>query len=106
MGDTSTTFDRFVGMCFDDKEPGTPRTVHLRLEPHHCNPTGAINGGVILSLAPRGGRGRCRKIRAAMVGSVIAEGTLISGRDVRGIPADLKLAGDRGATALRRSGWR
>jgi uncharacterized protein (TIGR00369 family) len=51
MDDTSTTFDRFVGMRFDDKEPGTLRTAHLRIEPHHCNPTGAINGGVILSLA-------------------------------------------------------
>jgi 1,4-dihydroxy-2-naphthoyl-CoA hydrolase len=47
----STTFDQFVGMRFDDYESGMPRTGHLIIEAHHCNPTGAINGGVILSLA-------------------------------------------------------
>jgi 1,4-dihydroxy-2-naphthoyl-CoA hydrolase len=51
MDDATITFDQFVGMRFDDTEPGTPRTAHLHIEPHHCNPTGAINGGVILSLA-------------------------------------------------------
>lgn len=49
--ESSTPFDQFVGMRFDDHESGMPRTGHLRIEAHHFNPTGAINGGVILLLA-------------------------------------------------------
>ena len=42
------TFDRYMGMEFDHDGPGTAR---IRVEPHHCNPTGNVNGGVIISLA-------------------------------------------------------
>jgi len=60
-GNVSTTFDQFVGMRFDDHESGMPRTGHLIIEAHHCNPTGAINGGVILSLADKPGDRRRRR---------------------------------------------
>jgi len=42
------TFDRYMGMEFDLEGPGTAR---IRIQPHHCNPTGNVNGGVIISLA-------------------------------------------------------
>src|SRR5262252_5882417 len=42
------TFDRYIGMTMDDAGPDTARIV---IEAHHCNPTGNINGGVIISLA-------------------------------------------------------
>jgi uncharacterized protein (TIGR00369 family) len=43
------TFDEYLGMEFEEVngEPGS----RIAIEPHHCNPTGNINGGVILALA-------------------------------------------------------
>jgi len=41
------TFDEYIGMAM---EPDG-MTASIRIEPHHCNPTGNINGGVIISLA-------------------------------------------------------
>ena len=50
-GSERTTFDRFIGMQPPgDSEPGCLRS-KIELLPHHCNPTGYVNGGVILSLA-------------------------------------------------------
>jgi uncharacterized protein (TIGR00369 family) len=51
-----TTFDRYIGMDYihDDKEEDdeqVPGQAQIKIEPHHCNPTGNINGGVIISLA-------------------------------------------------------
>ena len=43
------TFDQFIGMEREDSDLGTASRVHI--QPHHCNPTGNINGGVILTLA-------------------------------------------------------
>ena len=43
------TFDELIGMRMD--EGGPPFSATIRIEPHHCNPTGNINGGVIISLA-------------------------------------------------------
>ncbi|MBM4269063.1 MAG: PaaI family thioesterase [Deltaproteobacteria bacterium] len=43
------TFDRFVGMEFE--EEGGELVARLAVQAHHCNPTGNVNGGVILSLA-------------------------------------------------------
>lgn len=46
-----STFDRLIGMQPpDDAEPGCLRS-RIVIEPHHCNPTGFVNGGVFLSLA-------------------------------------------------------
>ncbi len=43
------TFDQFIGMQhFDDDDVAGAR---IEILPHHCNPTGNINGGVIISLA-------------------------------------------------------
>lgn len=46
-----TTFDRFIGMTAIDGSEQTPGQAQIVIEPHHCNPTGNINGGVIISLA-------------------------------------------------------
>ena len=43
------TFDEFIGMkhSFEDGR----QVAVVEIEPHHCNPTGNINGGVFLSMA-------------------------------------------------------
>lgn len=59
----TTTFDQHIGMrIVEDAADGT-LVAEIDIEPHHCNPTGAINGGVILSLADNlstGSAGRAR----------------------------------------------
>jgi uncharacterized protein (TIGR00369 family) len=42
------TFDEYIGMVHSD---GSGVRAHIDIELHHCNPTGNINGGVIISLA-------------------------------------------------------
>ena len=42
------TFDEFIGMEHDDGDVDSAR---VTIQPHHCNPTGNINGGVFLTLA-------------------------------------------------------
>jgi len=42
------TFDQYIGMQHVD---AAQAAAHIRIEPHHCNPTGNVNGGVIISLA-------------------------------------------------------
>lgn len=42
------TFDAYIGLELGD---GDEMTGSVRIEAHHCNPTGNINGGLILSLA-------------------------------------------------------
>ena len=54
-----TTFDRYIGMDYIDSEENddeqddrqAPGQAQIKIETHHCNPTGNINGGVIISLA-------------------------------------------------------
>lgn len=41
------TFDEYIGMEYD----GSGAAVRIRIEAHYCDPTGNINGGVIISLA-------------------------------------------------------
>lgn len=43
------TFDEHLGMQFEEGEGG--REAKISIELHHCNPTGNINGGVIIALA-------------------------------------------------------
>jgi 1,4-dihydroxy-2-naphthoyl-CoA hydrolase len=43
------TFDEYIGMEHVES-PGEVAAV-VRIESHHCNPTGNINGGVFLSMA-------------------------------------------------------
>ena len=40
------TFDEFIGVTYHDDNVAT-----IDIEPHHCNPTGNINGGVLISIA-------------------------------------------------------
>ena len=42
-------FDEYIGMRRDKDGPGD--SAQIDIEPHHCNPTGNINGGVLISLA-------------------------------------------------------
>jgi uncharacterized protein (TIGR00369 family) len=42
------TFDEYIGMQFTG---GDQYVAVVHIEPHHCNPTGNINGGVFLSMA-------------------------------------------------------
>ena len=44
------TFDEYIGVeGYGDQEGAA--TAEIRIQDHHCNPTGNINGGVIISLA-------------------------------------------------------
>ncbi len=45
--ETTVTFDRYIGMQYDDAE----EKAYIDIQPHHCNPTGNINGGVMISMA-------------------------------------------------------
>lgn len=44
---TDVTFDQHIGMSYDD----VAGRASIRIEPHHCNPTGHINGGVLIAIA-------------------------------------------------------
>ena len=41
------TFDEYIGMEYSESDAAA----RIRIEAHHCNPTGNITGGVIISLA-------------------------------------------------------
>jgi len=43
------TFDKYIGMQITESDEDA--TGQIDIEAHHCNPTGNINGGVIISLA-------------------------------------------------------
>ena len=51
MGDERTTFDRHIGMEMEPDAPDDCVAAKIEIQPHHCNPTGFVNGGVIISLA-------------------------------------------------------
>lgn len=51
MDDERTTFDRHIGMERDPDAPDDCVAAKIEIQPHHCNPTGFVNGGVIISLA-------------------------------------------------------
>lgn len=44
------TFDEYIGVADYGEQDGAT-TAEIRILDHHCNPTGNINGGVIISLA-------------------------------------------------------
>jgi len=60
------TFDQYIGMQHggDDREVSAV----IRIEPHHCNPTGNINGGVIISLADNLSTGAANRAYEAKTG--------------------------------------
>lgn len=43
------TFDQYIGMTYDGN--GSDSIATIEIEAHHCNPTGNINGGVLISIA-------------------------------------------------------
>ena len=43
------TFDAYIGMQRDDDDEEV--AAKIVIESHHCNPTGNVNGGVIIALA-------------------------------------------------------
>ena len=47
------TFDEYIGMHYEAQaqDEGRFDQAVIEIEPHHCNPTGNINGGVLISLA-------------------------------------------------------
>ncbi len=48
------TFDQYIGMeryQEEGEQEGNALSAVIHIEPHHCNPLGNINGGVIISLA-------------------------------------------------------
>jgi 1,4-dihydroxy-2-naphthoyl-CoA hydrolase len=49
MSGIGMTFDEYIGM--EHLDVGDDVGARIRIQPHHCNPTGNINGGVIISLA-------------------------------------------------------
>ncbi len=60
------TFDEFIGMV-----PGADvetATAHLNIQAHHCNPTGNINGGVLLSMADNLSTGAANRAYFAKTG--------------------------------------
>jgi len=58
------TFDRHIGMTME----GDADTARIVIEPHHCNPTGNINGGVIISLADNLSTGAANRAYFAKTG--------------------------------------
>ena len=49
MADENVTFDRFIGIEYEHED--LDGHAFIDIEPHHCNPTGNINGGVLISIA-------------------------------------------------------
>ena len=45
------TFDELIGMQRYSDDEGTSVSAVVEIQPHHCNPTGRINGGVFLTMA-------------------------------------------------------
>ena len=44
------TFDEFIGIRYQDGGDAE-HSASIEIQPHHCNPTGNINGAVFLSMA-------------------------------------------------------
>lgn len=65
-----TTFDAFIGMTFDPDIdlPESHQAARIDIQPHHCNPTGNINGGVIISLADNISTGAANRAYFAKTG--------------------------------------
>jgi len=60
------TFDQYIGM--EHTGDGADVGAVIRIQPHHCNPTGNINGGVIISLADNLSTGAANRAYEAKIG--------------------------------------
>ena len=60
------TFDEHIGMEHFESDAGVGALVHI--QPHHSNPTGNINGGVMLSMADNVSTGAANRAYFAKTG--------------------------------------
>ena len=104
------TFDEFIGMQHGDNDAEV--TARIRIEPHHCNPTGNINGGVIISLADNISTGAANRAylsktgeRKFMVGVDLHAVMLANqqGGNIRGVAVPVRVG--RRVTVIRTQVW-
>lgn len=109
------TFDQYIGMeRYQEagEQAGNAVTAAIRIEPHHCNPMGNVNGGVIISLADNLSTGAANRAyfektgdRRFMVGIDLHAAMLANqqGGTIRGISRIVR-AGRR-VTVVRTEVW-
>ena len=104
------TFDQYIGM--QHSGDGNEVSAHIRIEPHHCNPTGNINGGVIISLADNISTGAANRAyelktgeRKFMVGVDLHAVMLANqqGGTIRGVATPVRVG--RRITVIRTQVW-
>jgi 1,4-dihydroxy-2-naphthoyl-CoA hydrolase len=104
------TFDEFIGMQHEDNDAEV--TARILIEPHHCNPTGNINGGVIISLADNISTGAANRAylsktgeRKFMVGVDLHAVMLANqqGGTIRGVAVPVRVG--RRITVIRTQVW-
>ena len=104
------TFDEFIGMQHGDDDAEV--TARIRIEPHHCNPTGNINGGVIISLADNISTGAANRAylsktgeRKFLVGVDLHAVMLANqqGGSIRGVAVPVRVG--RRVTVIRTQVW-
>lgn len=104
------TFDQYIGM--QHSGDGDQVSAQIRIEPHHCNPTGNINGGVIISLADNISTGAANRAyefktgeRKFMVGVDLHAVMLANqqGGTIRGIAIPVRVG--RRITVIRTQVW-
>jgi uncharacterized protein (TIGR00369 family) len=62
------TFDELIGMQRYSDDEGTSVSAVVEIQPHHCNPTGNINGGLFLSMADNVATGAANRAFFAKTG--------------------------------------
>ncbi len=103
------TFDEYIGLQYDEQnDNGNVVCARVEIQAHHCNPTGNINGGLLISLADNiatgaAGRGYFEKFgeQKFMVG-VDLHATMLSnqqGGTVRGVAEPVRVG--RRVTVVR-----
>lgn len=104
------TFDQYIGMQHGDGEAEV--SARIDIEPHHCNPTGNINGGVIISLADNISTGAANRAyetkigeRRFMVGVDLHAVMLANqhGGTIRGVAVPVRVG--RRITVIRTQVW-
>ena len=81
-----STFDQYIGLEYEDTDEGCVASIEIK--PHHCNPTGNINGGVLISLADNiatgaAGDGRVLRDREPVATAVVSGRVLHAAGDRR-----------------------
>lgn len=105
------TFDAYIGMQHEDNDDGSV-SARVTIEPHHCNPTGNINGGVFLTMADNVSTGAANRAyfaktgeRKFMVGVDLHAVMLANqqGGSVRAVAAPVRVG--RRITVIRTQVW-